>query len=112
MTLAAVFLIVTGLLGYEPYAHMSLDPATWRRGTVTDPMVWRQIALGVALLIAAGLVALRINRRFMGRRPQLPRDVAATIRASFNGRTAAFGAADRGSHPRARANLKSRTTEG
>ena len=28
MMLAAVFLIVTGLFGYEPPAHLSLDPAT------------------------------------------------------------------------------------
>ena len=63
MTLAAVFLIVTGLLGYEPPAHLSLDPATWRRGVLTDQIVWRQIGLGLVLAIAAGLVTLRINRR-------------------------------------------------
>ena len=61
MTLAAVFLIVTGLLGYEPPAPLSLDPATWRRGALTDQIVWRQLGLGLVLLIAAGLVALRVN---------------------------------------------------
>ena len=68
MTLAAVFLIVTGLLGSEPPAHLSLDPATWRRGTLTDQIVWRQIGLGLVLLIAAGFVTLRINRRLAERR--------------------------------------------
>ena len=68
MTLAAVFLIVTGLLGYEPPGHLSLDPATWRRGVLTDQIVWRQLGLGLVLLIAAGLVALRINRRLTEKR--------------------------------------------
>ena len=69
MTLAAVFLIITGLIGYEPPAQLSLDAATWRRGTWTDQIVLRQVGLGVVLLIAAGIVTLRINRRFTGRRP-------------------------------------------
>jgi hypothetical protein len=33
VTLAAVLLIVTGLIGYQPPAHLSLDADTWRRGT-------------------------------------------------------------------------------
>ena len=66
-TLAAVFLIVTGLIGYQPPAHLSLDAATWRRGTWTDQIVLPQVGLGVVLLIAAGAVALRINRRLSGR---------------------------------------------
>ena len=63
MTLAAVFLIVTGLIGYQPPAHLSLDAATWRRGVWTDEVILSQVALGVALLSAAGLVAVRVNRR-------------------------------------------------
>ena len=69
MTLAAAFLIVTGLIGYEPPAHLSLDAATWRRGTWTDQIVLRQVGLGIVLLIAAGIGALRINRRISGRKP-------------------------------------------
>jgi hypothetical protein len=68
LTLAAVFLIVTGFLEYEPPAHLSLDPATWRTGTLTDQIVWRQIGLGLVLLIAAGLVTLGINRHLTERR--------------------------------------------
>ena len=63
LTLVAVFLIVTGLIGYEPPAHLSLDGATWRRGTWTDQIVLRQVGLGVVFLIAAGILTLRINRR-------------------------------------------------
>jgi len=67
LTLAAVFLIVTGLMGYEPPAQLSLDAATWRRGTWTDQIVLRQVGIGIVLLIAAGIVTLRINRRLTGR---------------------------------------------
>jgi hypothetical protein len=63
LTLAAVFLIVTGLIGYEPPAHLSLDAATWRRGTWTDQIVLRQVGFGIVFLIAAGIVTLCINRR-------------------------------------------------
>lgn len=62
-TLAAVFLIVTGLIGYQPPAHLSLDAATWRRGVWTEEVILSQVALGVVLLIAAGVVAVRVNRR-------------------------------------------------
>lgn len=62
ITLAAVFLIVSGLIGYEPPAHLSLDAATWRRGTWTDQIVLRQVGLGIVFLIAAGVLTLRINR--------------------------------------------------
>ena len=61
--LAAVFLIVTGLIGYQPPAHLSLDAATWRRGVWTHEVILSQFALGVALLGAAGYVAVRVNRR-------------------------------------------------
>jgi quinol-cytochrome oxidoreductase complex cytochrome b subunit len=62
-TLAAVFLIVTGLIGYQPPAHLSLDAATWRLGVWTDEVILVQVALGVALLAAVGVVAVRVNRR-------------------------------------------------
>ena len=63
MTLVAVFLIVTGLIGYDPPAQMSLDAATWRRGVWTDHVILGQVGLGIALLVAAGIVAFRLNRR-------------------------------------------------
>ncbi len=62
-TLAAVFLIVTGLIGYQPPAHLSLDAATWRRGVWTNEVILPQFGLGVALLSVAGYVAVRVNRR-------------------------------------------------
>ena len=62
-TLASVFLIVTGLIGYQPPAHLSLDAATWRRGVWTGDVILSQLALGGALLIAAVVVARSINRR-------------------------------------------------
>jgi hypothetical protein len=62
-TLAAVFLIATGLIGYAPPAHLSLDVATWRRGVWTGGVILNQVALGSVLLVVAGLVALRLNRR-------------------------------------------------
>jgi uncharacterized membrane protein (DUF485 family) len=62
-TLAAVFLIVTGLIGYAPPAHLSLDAATWRRGVWTGGVILSQVAVGSVLLVVAGLVALRVNRR-------------------------------------------------
>jgi hypothetical protein len=61
-TLAAVFLIITGLIGYRPPAHLSLDADTWRRGTWDDGVILSQIALGSFLLALAGIVALRLNR--------------------------------------------------
>jgi hypothetical protein len=65
MTLAAVFLIVTGMLGYQPPAHMSLDAATWRRGDWTGEIITSQVALGVAFLVLAGIMAVRIHRRML-----------------------------------------------
>lgn len=67
MTLAAVFLIVTGLIGYYPPGHMTLDAATWRRGTWTDGIIVSQVVLGVACLAAAAVVARRINRQLTHR---------------------------------------------
>ena len=63
MTLAGVFLVVTGLVGYYPPGHMSLDAATWRRGTWTGEIIVGQVALGMSFLAVAALVARRINRR-------------------------------------------------
>jgi hypothetical protein len=63
MTLIAIFFIVTGLIGYQPPAQLSLDASTWRNGTWSDEIVIPQIAIGIALLAAATLVARRINRR-------------------------------------------------
>ncbi len=61
-TLAAVFLLLTGLIGYQPPAHLSLDADTWRRGTWADGIILSQVALGSVLLAVAGVVALRLNR--------------------------------------------------
>ena len=63
LTLAAVFLIVTGLMGYYPPAHMSLDAATWRRGAWTGEIILSQVALGAVFLALAGFIAVRVNRR-------------------------------------------------
>ena len=65
MALAGVFLIVTGLIGYQPPAHLSLDGATWRRGTWTDHVVVSQVVLGASALLAAAIVAVRVNRRLV-----------------------------------------------
>ena len=63
MTVAAVFLIVTGLMGYSPPGHMSLDAATWRRGQWTGEIILSQVALGIAFLAVAAVAAVRVNRR-------------------------------------------------
>lgn len=63
LSLAALFLIVTGLIGFQPPAQLSLDASTWRRGTWTGEIIVGQVALGGALLGVAGIVARRINRR-------------------------------------------------
>ena len=57
-----MFLIITGLFGYQPPAHLSLDAATWRRGTWADGVILSQIALGTVLLAVASIVAFRLNR--------------------------------------------------
>ena len=63
MTAAAVFLIVTGLIGYYPPGHLSLDAATWRRGQWAGEIILSQVALGIAFLAVAAVVAVRVNRR-------------------------------------------------
>ncbi len=67
-SLAAVFLIVTGLIGYQPPAHLSLDAGTWRRGVWTHEVILSQVGLGIVLLGAAAFVAFRVNRRLSARR--------------------------------------------
>ena len=62
-TLAAFSLIVTGLIGFQPPAHLSLDAATWRRGVWTHEIILSQVALGVVFLVVAGIAALHVNRR-------------------------------------------------
>ena len=69
LTVAAILLIGTGLMGYNPPPHMSLDPATWQRGAWTGEIIVSQVALGVAFLVVAAVVAARINMRLgKGRR--------------------------------------------
>jgi hypothetical protein len=63
LTIGAILLIGTGLMGYSPPAHMSLDPATWRRGAWTGEIILSQVALGIAFLTVAAVVAARVNRR-------------------------------------------------
>ena len=63
MTLVGAFLIGTGVIGYYPPAHMSLDAATWRRGEWTGEILLGQVALGVVFLMLAGIVAVGLNRR-------------------------------------------------
>lgn len=67
VTIAALFLVVTGLIGYQPPAHLSLDPSTWRRGTWAGRMVLSQVALGTTLLAVAAVVAMRLNRAIKSR---------------------------------------------
>jgi hypothetical protein len=66
-TIAGVLLIVFGLIGYTPPAHMSLAAETWRLGTWTDGVVLAEVALGTILVSAGILVAMRLNRSLPGR---------------------------------------------
>jgi hypothetical protein len=59
----AVVLIITGLVGYQPPGHFSPADVTWRRGEWTDGVIWGQVAVGVAFLVAAAVAVTRINRR-------------------------------------------------
>jgi hypothetical protein len=61
--LAAIFLLVTGSIGYGPPAQLSLDAATWRRGVWTGGVIANQVLIGALLLVASGLMAFRLNRR-------------------------------------------------
>jgi hypothetical protein len=62
LTIAAVVLIVTGLIGYDPPARLSLGAPAFG-GTWSDHILFRQVGLGIVFLVVAGIVALRINRR-------------------------------------------------
>ena len=60
--IAGVLLLIFGLIGYTPPAHMSLAAETWRRGTWSDGVILAEVVLGSVLLGVAGVVALRLNR--------------------------------------------------
>jgi hypothetical protein len=60
---AAIFLIVTGLVGWQPPANLNLAEATWRRGVWTGEIIWPQVALGIVFLLVAGFAVTRVNRR-------------------------------------------------
>ena len=60
---AAIFLILTGFLGWEPPANINLADASWRRGVWTGEIIWSQVALGIAFLLVAGVTVVRVNRR-------------------------------------------------
>ena len=66
--IAGVLLIIFGLIGYTPPAHMSLAAETWRRGTWADSFVLSEVAIGTVLIVAAAVVASRLNRRLQMRR--------------------------------------------
>ena len=61
--LAGIVLTLTGLIGYQPPGRIEIFDAWWRRGVWTDGVIWNQLVVGVALLLAAGFVAHRVNRR-------------------------------------------------
>ena len=58
----SLFLILTGLIGWRPPGQLNLVEAPWRRGVWTGEILWGQIALGIGLLVVAGLVVARVNR--------------------------------------------------
>ncbi len=62
-SMAAVCLIVTGLIGYQLPAELSLDAAAWRRGVWTGEVILIQVGLGIVLLAAACYVAVHLTRR-------------------------------------------------
>jgi hypothetical protein len=64
---AAVFLIVTGLMGWEPPANLNLAESGWRRGAWTGGVIWSQVLFGIAFLVMAGFAVRRINRRLSQR---------------------------------------------
>lgn len=66
--MAAVCFIVTGLIGYQLPAELSLDSATWRGGVWTGEVILVQIGLGIVLLAAACFVANHLTRRLFHRR--------------------------------------------
>ena len=67
-SMAAVCLIMTGLIGYQLPAELSLDAATWRRGVWTGEVILVQVGLGIVLLAAACFVAIHLTRQLFHRR--------------------------------------------
>ena len=66
--LAGILFTLTGLIGYQPPGHINLSEAWWQRGVWTGGVIWDQLVAGVVLLLAAGFVAKRLNRRLSERR--------------------------------------------
>ena len=66
--LAAVFLIVTGVIGWYPPPNLNLAESSWRRGDWTGEILWGQVTLGVAFLGLAVFLVTRINRRLSNTR--------------------------------------------
>jgi uncharacterized membrane protein len=60
---AAIFLIVTGVIGWQPPPNLNPAASTWRRGVWTDEIIWPQVALGIVFLLVAGFAVNRVNRR-------------------------------------------------
>jgi hypothetical protein len=60
---AAIFLILTGLIGWQPPANINFHNATWRLGTWTGDIIWSQVGLGLVFLLVAGFAVRRVNRR-------------------------------------------------
>ena len=60
---AAIFLIVTGMIGWQPPANLNLQDASWRRGAWAGEIIWSQVALGLVFLLGAGFAVNRANRR-------------------------------------------------
>jgi hypothetical protein len=60
---AAIFLILTGLIGWQPPPTISFHNASWRLGTWTGDIIWSQIALGLVFLTVAGFAARRATAR-------------------------------------------------
>jgi hypothetical protein len=60
--LVGLLLVGAGLIGYQPPANINLAEAGWRRGVWTGHVIWGQVALGSAFLLAAAYGARRINR--------------------------------------------------
>ena len=62
-SLAAVALIVTGLIGYQPPPNLNPAALTWRTGAWTGGIIWEQVAVGLVFLVIAVVLVNRINRR-------------------------------------------------
>lgn len=88
LAVVGAVLTIAGLIGFQPPAHLSLDPATWTRGSWHDDILVRQVGLGVALLIAAGLI---VRRTALGSRSIRPCPFAATSSAAARSRTRSSG---------------------